>query len=590
MSRQIRSLMVVCTLAGLFALAGGTANANWSDTFNNNSFDLATWQFHCYPDITKTFTQTIKDGPGDNDYLSFDETSSVAVGGSAFGTAFGSEEKFTDVRVGAVVNVTGDASYRHHGLAARVEYIIDDGKISGYAGVIASCYAMHINWEVGPANLMIDIEKVVNLQNMMAEGFDTPASGLIHDRSYYAELDVIGTDPTYVTGSLYEYKGGPLVARTPIMVDTAGRDSWEDQGVRDAPFLNGVSGIFAQNENEDPVGYHTTFDDVSSVSDGPAAVEPFPADGDVDVPIMGTELTWTEGFFATARDVWFGRAGSMQKVVGPVGGASYNPGTLEHGTKYEWRVDQIGPSGAVEGRLWSFTTAECLSIDDIEDYNDYPPFTVWDTWIDGWEDADNGSIMGYPDPNFEGGEHYVETEIVHGGLQSVPLFFDNSGTVNYSEAVAQTDNLDTGRNWTQAGAKAFGLYFRGNRDNTEELMYVRLEDGTGKTLTVTHPAAYAGQSESWWQWNVALQQFSDAGLDLTDIRKIAIGFGDKTNTVTCDGKGMVFFDDIGLCPARCFNSSGLDLRADLDGNCGVDLKDFAVMADGWLNDGLSVLP
>ncbi|UCG48849.1 MAG: hypothetical protein JSU94_03525 [Phycisphaerales bacterium] len=591
MSEKLKCALVFWALLGLvLAAPGPAAHANWSDTFNNNSFDLPTWQFYCYPDITKTFTQTIKDGPDDNDYLSFDETSTVAIGGSAFGTAFGANENFTDVRVGAIVNVTGDASYRHHGLAARVSYLIDDGTISGYPGIIASCYVMHINWEVGPANLMIDIEKVVNLQNMMDEDFDTPASGLIHDRSYYAELDVIGTDPTYVTGSLYEYKGGPVVARTPIMIDTGGRDWWEDEGVRDAPFLNGVSGIFAQNEQEDPVGYHTTFDDVFSVSDGPAAVTPSPADGAKTVRTVGTVLSWKEAAFATSRQLWFGKAGAMEQVTPSPAGSTYSLPDLEYGATYQWRIDQVGPSGPVAGRLWTFTTAECLTVDDIEDYVDPEPDTVWNTWIDGWEDANNGSFTGYPDPNFPAGEHWVEAEIVHGGAQSMPVFYDNTGTVNYSEVVAQTSKLPIGSDWTQGGGKALGLYFYGDRDNTEATMYVRLEDGAAKTHTVTHPAAYAVQSEAWWQWNIDLQEFVDAGLDLSNVTKVCIGLGDTTNTVTCDGKGMVLFDDIGLCPARCFNKAGLDLRGDVNADCKVNFGDFAVMADGWLNDGLSVLP
>ena len=40
----------------------------------------------------------------------------------------------------------------------------------------------------------------------------------------------------------------------------------------DKVFTEGLSGIFAQNEHETPVGFYDTWDDVSSVSDGPTAV------------------------------------------------------------------------------------------------------------------------------------------------------------------------------------------------------------------------------------------------------------------------------------------------------------------------------
>jgi hypothetical protein len=73
---------------GLILLAANTTQANWSETFDANAFDLATWQFHCYPDLTKTFTNTLKVDPNGNKYLSMDETSSGDVGGSQFGVAF----------------------------------------------------------------------------------------------------------------------------------------------------------------------------------------------------------------------------------------------------------------------------------------------------------------------------------------------------------------------------------------------------------------------------------------------------------------------------------------------------------------------
>jgi hypothetical protein len=340
MSKLAKSV-VICVVVGL--VVNGTLQANWSETFDGDELDLATWQFHCFPDMTKTFTNTVKVDPNGNKYLSMDETSSVGIGGSAFGAGFGSDEVFTDVRVGAVVNITGDASRNYHGLLARATYIIDpDGSITGVApGMFApQVYVMHISWDDGPANMEIDIEKVINMQNIMrnagALGLEPAVPGLNNARSYYAELDVVGSGPVYVTGSLYEYKGGPLVVKTATMVDTNGNDPWEDEAVNDEVFVSGQSGIFAQNENDEPVGYHTTFDDVFSVSDGPAAVNPSPADGAAAVSI-DADLSWLEAEFATSRDLWFGKKGAMEKIEQSPEGAAFDPGTLEFGQTYEWR-------------------------------------------------------------------------------------------------------------------------------------------------------------------------------------------------------------------------------------------------------------
>ncbi|MHC4519988.1 MAG: hypothetical protein ACYTAS_15470 [Planctomycetota bacterium] len=204
-------IAMVWMAAAVLATAGA-ALGNWHETFNGDDFDLATWQFLAYPDMTGSFTQTITPGADDNGYVAFKETNSVGVGGAAFGAGFGSDEVFTDVRVGAVVNVAGDASHNYHGLIARGQYLVSDGSWTPAPGVVADCYIMHINWEDGPANLTIDLEKVVMNSNIMDENFDVLVPRLANARSYYAELEVVGSGPVYVTSSLYEHKGGPLVA------------------------------------------------------------------------------------------------------------------------------------------------------------------------------------------------------------------------------------------------------------------------------------------------------------------------------------------------------------------------------------------
>jgi len=167
MSRVVWILSAVCVFAG-------SGYANWFDSFNDGDFDLTTWQFPAFPDVTGTFTQTILAGADGNDYLAFEETSSVGVGGAAFGAGFGSDEEFKDVRVGAVINVAGDASHNYYGFLARASYFIDpDGSVTGVApGFVANCYILHINYEDGPANLRIDLEKVVMNQNIMDEDIE----------------------------------------------------------------------------------------------------------------------------------------------------------------------------------------------------------------------------------------------------------------------------------------------------------------------------------------------------------------------------------------------------------------------------------
>jgi len=579
MSKKITILVKTCIVVGFIAVLSNPAQANWTETCGGNALDQP-WQFGCCPAMTMppTFTQTIKDGPDNNDYLSMDETTpytGVLGSGSAFGVGFVKNAYFTDVRVASIVNVIGDASHRYCGLGIRANYVIVGYPSDPYPapGLWANAYIMHIDWEGGPANVSIDIEKVVANQNIMRQGFGAAVPGF-NGHSLYAVLDVIGSNPTYVTGYLYEYQGGPLVAKTRTLIDTNGNDPWEDPGVNDAVFTNGLSGIFAQNEHATPVGYHTTFDTISSVSDGPAAVALSPVDGATGVSI-DADLSWAEAAFATSRELYFGKKGFMTKVSPSPAGKTYDPGTLELGETYEWQVNEIGPGGTVTGPVWAFTaegTAEgCLLVEDFESY------------ADDW-----ALLSAWPDNIVEAEYVFVETGKVYAGAKAMRLEYQNQYTPFFTTT---THTFAVPQNWTVDGLAALSLYFRGEDNNVEQRLYVQLEDAAAHKFLVAHPYNYAVQSESYNEWNIDLSQFSAGGVILSQISKITIGVGDGTNSGQVgDDRDMIYIDQIKVCAPRCFNTAGLDLRGDVDDDCRIDFNDFADMAAGWLNDGRSVVP
>lgn len=516
----------------ILAVLVGVSYGNWADSFDGGEFQLTTWQFPAFPDVTGTFTQTLKPGAEGNHYLAFEETTSVGAAGAAFGAGFGSDEKFEDVRVGGVVNVAGDASHRYCGFIARGSYFIDpDGSLTGVApGVVANCYVLHVNYEDGPANLRIDLEKVIMNQNIMRQNIEAVIPRLDNARSYYAELEVIGAGPVYVTGSLYEYKGGPLVARTPTMVDTNGNDPWEDPDAHDEVFTEGISGIFAQNENEEPVGFYVTFDDVSSVSDGPTAAGPSPANGAAGVS-TDASLSWLEGQFATARQLWFGPAGDMQLVDPAPAGAAYDPGILAPGVTYQWRVDQVGAAGVVEGRTWQFTTGQHLVVEDFESYADTAQLAA--TWVD------NITLENYI-------YTMLDTGTVYQGAKAMRLEYQNQYEPFLTEA---TRTFAEPQDWAVAGVGALSIAFRGQNGNVEQLMYARLEDDAGNDATVPHPLTYAVQSEPWRNWDIALAEF--AGVDLSAVKALTIGVGEGTNSGQApEDVGMLYIDRIGLRDAQ----------------------------------------
>ncbi len=278
-----------------------------------------------------------------------------------------------------------------------------------------------------------------------------------------------------------------------------------------------------------------------------AVGNPDPANGAADVeqtPI----LTWTPGVYAASHQVYFGTdkdavknadTGSPEyKGSGNLGSQSYDPGKLSWHTTYYWRIDEannVNPDSPWTGSLWNFTTVDFIVIEDFEDYNDYPPDEIFSTWIDGYGTTTNGSTAGYPDPDFLAGEHYVETTNVHGGSQSMPLFYDNN--FKYSEAAMTL----TQRNWTEEGVGVLSLWFRGDASNAAERMYVTLNG----SAVVYHDNPDAAQINTWTEWTIDLQEFAAQGVNLANVNTIAIGFGDKNN-LKAGGSGMVFFDDIRL--------------------------------------------
>jgi len=531
-----RKPLIVAIAVALLAL-GTAATANWSETFDGGDFDLTTWLFSSYPKLTGTFSATLQDGPGGDGYLSLDELSAASLGGSQFGIGIGNpDDVFTDVRVGATFNLPGDASRTYHGLAARINYFLDDGSMSGYPGIVASCYVMIIHYEDGPGNLRIEMLKAVNLSDEIMETWEPEVQvpGLAHAQSRYVELDVVGSDPVYITGSIYEYKGGPLLVRTPTFVDTSANDEWERVGIHDDVFASGVSGAFGMNENATPAGYHSTFDDVSSVSDGPSAVMPSPADGATEVSVLKS-LSWIEAAFATGRQLWLGEPGNVQMVEPAPTGATYEPNMLEFGKTYQWRVDQVGADGVATGHTWEFTTADCFAVDNFESYaNDDAIASAWPHNIP---------------PSAKGEEYdyiFVETGQKVQGARAMRFDYQNQYLPFFTEA---TRTFAAAQDWTQVGCETLTLDFRGETSNLEQRMYVRLEDASGATATVAHEFNYAVQSKFWRRWDIALTEFSDAGVNLAAVTKLIIGFGDGASSgQEIDDKDTVYIDHIRLCP------------------------------------------
>jgi len=262
-----------------------------------------------------------------------------------------------------------------------------------------------------------------------------------------------------------------------------------------------------------------------------------PANGAVDITQTPT-LTWAPGLGAS-HEVYFGAdAASLElKGSGNLGSESYEPGQLQWNTTYYWRVDEANSANADSpwtGPLWSFTTANFLIIDDMEAYNDINEGEegsnrIYLAWVDGYDNPTvNGSVVGNANPPL------AEQTIVHGGLQSMPMAYDNA--VGKSEA---TLTLTSNRDWTVNGVDKLVIWYVGDAANAAEQMYVAL-NGTAKVNNDNPDAALINQ---WTQWTIDLTRFADLGVNLANVNSITLGLSSVTG-----GTGIIYYDDIRLYP------------------------------------------
>jgi hypothetical protein len=399
-------------------------------------------------------------------------------------------------------------------------------------------------------------------------GFPYP-DGLVTGTTYYWRIDEVEADGTTKhEGAVWSFAVPPKTAYLPDPADGA-------QSVDPDPALGWTAGFGSKlhyvyfGENFDDVSnaagalpqgttdytpgplkmaktYYWRVDefDVAETHKGDiwsftteGAVESLdPANGAVDVTQTPT-LTWTPGLGAS-HEVYFGAdASSLElKGSGNLGSESYEPGQLEWNTTYYWRVDEANNANADSpwtGPLWSFTTANFLIIDDMESYNDLDEGDpgsnrIYLAWLDGYDNPTvNGSVVGNANAPF------AEQAIVHGGLQSMPMAYDNA--VGKSEA---TLNLTSNRDWTVKGVNTLTIWFRGDSANAAENLYVALNG----SAVINNDDPDAATRTSWTEWNIDLQAF---GINLANVSSITLGLGDKNNPVA-GGAGIMYFDDIRL--------------------------------------------
>ncbi|MHC4519461.1 MAG: LamG-like jellyroll fold domain-containing protein, partial [Planctomycetota bacterium] len=255
------------------------------------------------------------------------------------------------------------------------------------------------------------------------------------------------------------------------------------------------------------------------------AREPQPASGAVDVNV-GTDLAWRAGREAASHEVYFSTdqqaVADGTALVDAVAESRYDPGELDLGTTYYWKIDEVNEAEAIsawDGDLWAFTTQQYIVIDDMESYDDEEN-RIFDTWLDGFVNG-SGSTVGYFEAPF------AETTIVNSGRQSMPLEYDNSASPFYSEA-----ELDLGSmNLTTNGADRLRVFVSGQApafyesadgtilmnaigtdiwDSADEFRYAH-KNLTGDGSMIARVDALDGSPSGWAKAGVMIRQSTAGG-------------------------------------------------------------------------------
>jgi len=333
---------------------------------------------------------------------------------------------------------------------------------------------------------------------------------------------------------------------------------------------------------------------------------PRPFDGQPDA-MWDVDLTWQPGDYAgDTHNLYFGtnwdEVNEANSAYHPdvnyknVNDTTFDVGLLELDTTYYWRVDEVNDACRPEpwkGRVWRFTVADYIVIDNMEDYTvisgDYPISTsqVGDFgWNCGYHNY-TGAILDLA---------YIEStwaKVWHGGDQAMYYFYDvgnDRGCGYYYGEISNHYEFDP-NDWTVKGVKMLTLWFHGDTENATtgvEQMYAGLEDRDSNYAEVRYGNAEDEEVNDiaiaeWQRWNIPLSEFTDVGLK--SIETLYIGFGERGNTVP-GGSGNVVFDDIWLYPPTCVPSRRKP-EYDLNDDCIVDFGDIELIANDWLRGDIN---
>jgi hypothetical protein len=332
---------------------------------------------------------------------------------------------------------------------------------------------------------------------------------------------------------------------------------------------------------------------------------PYPADGAIEVP-RDANLTWKPGDYVADHNLYFGTDWyDVNDMTEPcatlaLGSEEWDPGLLELKASYYWRVDEVNDPCLWKGRVWKFTVADFIILDDFEQY-DLSDNKVSGTWYDSTGQPTNqtsGSLLSLAK---------VPQDPVNGGEQAMRYEYDTDDSyfwveLAYADACLPLDEIAGFTDWTTGlGLRLLTIFFYGQPDNDTndtEKMYLAVHDTDGNYAEMRY-GDHDGEDmndlkvEEWQRWDVPLIWYTDSNaavandVNFASISSVYLGFGNRRDPVAA-GKGTAYFDDLRLNMPFCkpeYRPTG-----DLSADCFVGVADIGEIGEDWLRHDVNVNP
>jgi hypothetical protein len=338
------------------------------------------------------------------------------------------------------------------------------------------------------------------------------------------------------------------------------------------------------------------------------ASKPNPANGATGVSFKGAVLSWTAGVGAISHDVYFGEsAGALTAVSLGQTNPNYALGTLIKAKQYFWRVDENNGSLTTQGIVWSFTVVTGASSTT-------------------WTNADPNSELWSSELNWNNGTPGLLSDIYIDSEPNVLIDDTVTAAVGKTSRISITHPTDpnlpmifmTGGNVTLTGDFVFGqnngskpvMKISGGTANIYSLWTGNMDNwnmGSGRIQitggTVNCEYLFISRSSPTTGQKGAIQL--DGGVINTNGFNMGHGYMDITDGVliingnaVAQVKGYIYGDWItafgGTKAVSVVYNQTTDkttvmacqkvLQTDFNGDCIVDLLDYAVIASAWLSD------